>query len=89
MSAGAPNDRRPPLALARIGCLGLGRLAWSSCRIGSTKAAVLPVPVWAPAEHVAASQDVRDGLRLDGGGLGVALGRDGAKELGREPEGVE
>ena len=40
-------------------------------------------------EDVAAREHVRDGLGLDGRGLGVALGRHGAKELGREPEGVE
>ena len=37
-------------------------------------------------EHVAAGEHERDGLRLDGGGLGVALVRDGAEELGRQPE---
>ena len=40
-------------------------------------------------EHVATCEHVRDGLGLDGRRLGVALGRDGTKELGREPEGVE
>ena len=40
-------------------------------------------------EHVTAGENVRDGLGLDGRGLGVALGLDGPKELGREPEGFE
>jgi hypothetical protein len=37
-------------------------------------------------EEVASGKDDGDGLRLDGGGFGVALLRDGAKQLGREPE---
>ena len=40
-------------------------------------------------EQVAAGEDERDGLGLDGRGLGVALVRDGAEELGREPEVIE
>ena len=40
-------------------------------------------------EHVAAGEHERDRLGLDGGGLGVALPRDGAKELGRQPEVIE
>ena len=34
--------------------------ATSRCRIGSAKAAVLPVPVWAHAEQVAAGEHVRE-----------------------------
>ena len=41
------------------------------------------------AEQVAAREDEGDGLRLDGGGFGVALLRDGAKQLGDEPEAFE
>ena len=40
-------------------------------------------------EDVATGQDERDRLGLDGGGLGVALVRDGAEELGRQPELIE
>ena len=40
-------------------------------------------------EHVAALEDERDRLLLDGGGFGVALLGDGAKELGRQPETIE
>ena len=40
-------------------------------------------------EHVAAGEDERDRLGLDGGGLGVALLGDGAEELGRQPETIE
>ena len=53
------------------------------------KPAVLPVPVCAAAEQVAAREDDGDGLRLDGGGFGVALLRDGAKQLGQQPEAFE
>jgi hypothetical protein len=38
------------------------------------------------AEQVASGKDDGNGLRLDGGGFGVALLRDRAKQLGREPE---
>ena len=64
-------------------------LAWSRWIIGSTNAAVLPVPVWAPAMQVAAGEDQRDGFGLDGGGHGVALFGDRAEELGRQPETIE
>ena len=40
-------------------------------------------------EEIPAGQDDGDRLVLHGGGLGVALVRDGANELGREPEGLE
>ena len=40
-------------------------------------------------EQVAALEDQRDGLALHRGGLGVALVGDRAKQLGREPEGIE
>jgi hypothetical protein len=39
--------------------------------------------------EVATREHDRDGLLLDGGGLGVALVRDGAEECGREPELIE
>jgi len=41
------------------------------------------------AEKVTAGKDYGDGLRLDGGGLCVALLRDGAKKLGQQPEAFE
>ena len=36
--------------------------------------------------QVAAGQHERDRLRLDGGGIGVVLVRDGAEQFGRQPE---
>jgi hypothetical protein len=41
------------------------------------------------AEKVAAGQDDGDGLRLDGGGFGVALLGDCAEQLGRQAEILE
>jgi hypothetical protein len=41
------------------------------------------------AEKVAAREDEGNGLGLDGGGLGVALFCDCAKQLGQEPEAFE
>jgi hypothetical protein len=38
------------------------------------------------AEQVFAGENDGDGLRLDGGGRGVALFRDCAEQLGLEPE---
>ena len=40
-------------------------------------------------EHVAARQDERDRLGLDGRGFRVALLGDGTEELGRQPETIE
>jgi hypothetical protein len=40
-------------------------------------------------EEVAAGEDNGNGLRLDGGGDGVALLRDGTQQLGQEPEAFE
>jgi len=37
-------------------------------------------------EEVASREDDGDGLGLDGGGFGVALLRDGTKQLGQQPE---
>ncbi len=41
------------------------------------------------AEKVLAREDDGDCLRLDGGGSYVTLLRDGAKQLGQQPEAVE
>ena len=41
------------------------------------------------AEQIASREDDGDGLRLDGGGLCVALLRDSAKQLGKKPEAFE
>jgi len=38
------------------------------------------------AEQVASREDDRDGLKLDRGGLGVALLRDSAEQLGAKAE---
>ena len=40
-------------------------------------------------EQIAALEDEGDRVALDGGGLGVALVRDGAEEFGRQPEDIE
>ena len=53
----------------------------SMVSIGSTKAAVLPVPVWAMPKHVAPCEHVRDGLFLDRGGGRVAGRCDGGENL--------
>ena len=37
-------------------------------------------------QQVAAGEDERDRLALDGRGFGVALCRDGAEQVGRQPE---
>ena len=37
-------------------------------------------------EDVAPGEDMGDGRGLDGGGLGIALLRDGGKQVGREAE---
>ena len=58
-----------------VGRRDAGRLsALRSWRIGSTKAAVLPVPVWAPARRSRPASTSGMASRLDGRGLGVALG---------------
>jgi hypothetical protein len=41
------------------------------------------------AEQIASREDDGDGLRLNGGCLGVAMLRDGAKQLGQQPEAFE
>jgi hypothetical protein len=41
------------------------------------------------AEEISAREDDGDGLRLDGGCFRVALLRDGAKQLGQQPEAFE
>jgi hypothetical protein len=38
------------------------------------------------AEEIASGEDDGNGLGLDGGGFGVALLRDCAKQLGQQPE---
>jgi hypothetical protein len=41
------------------------------------------------AEEISAREDYGNGLRLDGGGLGVTLLGDCAEQLGRKPEILE
>jgi hypothetical protein len=41
------------------------------------------------SEQVAPGEDDGNGLRLDGGGFRVAMLRDGAKQLGQQPEAFE
>ncbi len=57
--------------------------------IGSTNAAVLPVPGLGAGEQVAALEDEGDGRALDRGGGLVPLVGDGSKQLGRQPETIE
>lgn len=45
--------------------------------MGSTKAAVLPVPVWAPPVRVVPLKDHGDGLCLNRGGRFIALLKHG------------
>ncbi len=56
---------------------------------GQDEGGRLAGPGLGAGEHVAALQDERDRLLLDGGGFRVALLGHGAKELGRQPEGIE
>ena len=56
------------------------------CRIGSAKAAVLPVPVWAMPSRSLPSISARDGLGLDGRGCGVAFGFERLQEARVEAE---
>ena len=57
-----------------------------SWRIGRTKAAVLPVPVWAPASRSRPARTSGIASAWTGVGSSVALVRDGAEKLGRQPE---
>ena len=57
--------------------------------MGSTKAAVLPVPGLGRGEDVAALEHERDGRGLDGGRGLVALLGDHAHEVGRQAECIE
>jgi hypothetical protein len=41
------------------------------------------------SEQIASRKDDGDGLRLNGGGFRVAMLRDGAKQLGQQPEAFE
>ena len=41
------------------------------------------------AQQVASREDDRNGLGLNGGGFGITLLRDSAKQLGQEPEAFE
>jgi len=54
----------------------------SLCNKGSVKPAVLPVPVCAAPKQIVPGEHDRDRLRLDRGGLGVALLADSAQQLG-------
>ena len=50
------------------------------CRMGSAKAAVLPVPVWRNRAGRGRPSVAGNRLGLDGGGGGVTFGGDGAKD---------
>ena len=81
--------RREDRARGRRGAPSRRALAWRRWSIGSTNAAVLPVPVWAPASRSRPARTSGMASRLDGGGHGVALSGDRAEELGRQPETIE
>jgi hypothetical protein len=56
---------------------------------GQREARGLAGPGLGGAEQVASREDDGNGLDLDGGGFCVALLRDGAQQLGQEPEAFE
>ena len=58
-------------------------------RIGSTKAAVLPVPVWARPMTSLPCEDRRDRLNLDGGRGVVAERLDAGRDLRMKLERTE
>ena len=58
-------------------------------RSGRPKARVLPEPVLALPQHVAAGEGVGDGERLDRERLGDALTRQGRDEVGVQAEARE
>ena len=69
--------------------VGAGRLAVEALQHREDERGGLAGAGLGAGEQVATGEDERDGRGLDGGGLGVALVRDGAKELGRQPEMIE
>ncbi len=54
--------------------------------MGSAKAAVLPVPVWAKPSRSLPGEDVGNGLRLDRRGRDVTLVRQRPEKRRGEPE---
>ena len=84
--------RRSPGWRAHGSGRGRGRAACAArpCRCGPSsgrpKARVLPDPVLALPQHVAAGEAVGDGQGLDGERFGDALGGQGAGQLGRDAE---
>ncbi len=74
-------DGRPPVACRRGGSQPLEDREDERGRLAG--------PGLGTREHVAAGEHERDRGRLDRRGLGVALVRDGAEELGRQPELIE
>ena len=86
--AGRDEDERrgPGGGPARTTCSRAGR---SRSRMGSVKAAVLPVPVWAAARTSRPCEDEGDGCCLDRRRGRVALLGDGPQQIGREAERIE
>ena len=86
--AGRDEDQRrgPDGGPARSSCWRARAAGRGS---GRTKAAVLPVPVWAAARTSRPSRTSGMAAVLDGRGSGVAFLGDGAEEIGREAERVE
>ena len=78
------GQNQRPHRVARRGEAGVGvrRRRWS---IGSAKAAVLPVPVWA-RPITSRPADKRDRLFLDGRGYLIALLDDCAQDSGLSPK---
>ena len=54
--------------------------------MGSAKAAVLPVPVWAMPKQIAALHELGNGAGLDGGWLVVTFSGNRFEKRGREVE---
>ena len=78
------QDARCAVLARRRRCCGTSR-----CRIGSTKAAVLPVPVCAPAIRSLPARTGGNRLQLDGRGLGVPEVGDRAYECLGQAEGFK
>jgi hypothetical protein len=65
------------------------RLAGQSVKNGKSKAGGFAGAGLSGAEQVASCEDDRDGLKLDRGGLGIALLRYSAEQLRPEAERIE
>ena len=80
------HERAHGTARRGAAIVGAGRLAVEALEHGEDERGRLAGARLGARQQVAAGEDERDGRGLDGSGLGVALVRDRAKELGRQPE---